>query len=209
MVAASSGLSMAQKVLLALYRLSHDARKKVRYEDIVVQAFKDYPNDFHLKGYPQYPDSGDTIHKPLYDYRKKGMVAASNKMFALTTQGVAEAQKLLAVEKGRPLPPAHHRLERSAQIEVERIKRLEGFKLFLEGKREQIIDSDLFEYLGVSVRTSRNDFIGRLETTKSTVEAAADAAGNDPLLHAVCQFHDFMMTRFAQEITFKTSGGGR
>src|SRR5206468_715556 len=97
----------------------------------------------------------------------------SNKMFSLTPHGLAEAQKLLALEKGQSIQTdRHHRLERDAQIEIERIKHLESFRLFLEGKQNEIIDTDLYEYLGASVRTSRNDFIGRLETVNSAVTAA-------------------------------------
>lgn len=198
-------LSKEQKVLLALYRLCNEGRKKVRYEDIVVRTFKDYPSDFHLKGYPEYPDTGDAVHKPLYDYRKRGMVSASNKMFSLTAHGVAEAQRLLAIEKGRPTPAEpRHRLERDAQIEVERIKQLEGFKLFLAGKREDIIDSDLFEYLGVSVRSTKNDFIGRLETMKSAIAAVSSSGLKEPVLVAAREFHDFLMNRFAKEIASKS-----
>lgn len=198
-------LSKEQKVLLALYRLWHEGRKKVRYEDIVVQVFRDYPADFHLKGYPEFPDTGDAVHKPLYDYRKRGMVSASYKMFSLTQHGVAEAQRLQAIEKGRPgLTKSRHRLERDAQIEVERIKQLEGFKLFLAEKHDEIIDSDLFEYLGVSVRSTKNDFIGRLETLKSVIAAVADSGLKDPVLIAAGQFHDFLMNRFATEIASKT-----
>ena len=200
----SPDLSKEQKVLLALYRLWKEGRKKVRYEDIVVCVFKDYPADFHLKGYPEFPDTGDAVHKPLYDYRKRGMVSASNKMFSLTAHGVAEAERLLAVEKGRPgLRETGHRLERDAQIELDRIKQLEGFKLFMNGKSEEIIDSDLFEYLGVSVRSARNDFIGRLETMKSTIAAVVASGPKDPISVAALQFHDFLMNRFAVEIGSK------
>lgn len=200
----NNSLTMAPKVLLALYRLSGEGRKKVRYEDIVVQAFKDYPADFQLKGYPKYPDSGDVVHKPLYDYRKKGMVTASNKMFSLTSHGLAEVQRLQAIERGlRPSARLGHRIERDAQIELERVKNLEGFKLFLANKQGEIIDSDLFEYLGVSVRTSRNDFIGRLEAVKSAVHGISDAKPDEPFLTAVARFHGFMMERFADEIKFK------
>lgn len=197
-------LSKEQKVLLALYRLWNEGRKKVRYEDIVVRVFKDYPGDFHLKGYPEFPDTGDAVHKPLYDYRKRGMVSASNKMFSLTPHGVAEAERLQIAEKGKPaLRPTSHRLERDTQIEFNRVKQLEGFKLFLSDKKDEIIDSDLFEYLGVSVRTTRNDFIGRLETMKSAI-AAIDSSGlKDPIMVAARQFHDFLMNRFAAEITSK------
>src|ERR1700674_2549968 len=135
-----NSLTMAQKVLLALYQLSGEGRKKVRYEDIVVQAFKNYPADFQLKGYPKFPDSGDIVHKPLYDYRKKGMVSASNKMFSLTPHGLAEASKLIAIEKGLPaVEPGHHRLERDATIEIDRIRRLERFTLFRDGNQDEII----------------------------------------------------------------------
>jgi len=198
-------LSKEQKVLLALYRLWSGGHKKVRYEDIVVQVFKDYPGDFHLKGYPEYPDTGDAVHKPLYDYRKRGMVSASNKMFSITPHGVAEAEKLKAIEKGRPAPEAHkHRLERDAQIEIERVKRLEGFKLFQQGKRDEIIDSDLFDYLGVSVRTTKNDFIGRLEAMKAAVSAVANSGLKEPILVAASEFHEYLMQRFAQDISAKT-----
>jgi hypothetical protein len=202
----NGSLSMAQKVLLALYRQSADGRRKVRYEDIVVQAFRDYPSDFQLKGYPEYPDSGDAVHKPLYDYRKKGMVSASNKMFSLTTYGLAEVSRLQAMEKGRP-PSAGlgHRIEREARIELERIKHLEGFKLFIQGKHGDIIDSDLFEYLGVSVRTNRNDFIGRLEAVTAALDEASGVQENDPSLVAVAEFHKFMIERFAKEIRLKTT----
>jgi len=198
-------LSKEQKVLLALYRLSVDGKKRVRYEDIVVRVFRDYPADFHLKGYPDFPDSGDAVHKPLYDYRKRGMVLASNKMFSLTSHGMAEAERLQAAEKGRPSAgQPRHRLERDAQIEIERIKQLEGFKLFLAQKHEEIIDSDLFEYLGVSVRSTKNDFIGRLETMKAAIAAVSNSGLNDPLLVAARQFHDFLMKRFSADIDIKT-----
>jgi hypothetical protein len=200
----ANSLSMSQKVFVSLYRLSGEDRRKVRYEDIVVQVFKDYPADFHLKGYPDFPDSGDAIHKPLYDYRKKGMVSASNKMFSLTVHGLSEVSKLIAIEKGLPaVEPGHHRLERDATIEIDRIRRLECFRLFSEGKQDEIIDADLFDYLGVSVRTSKNDFIGRLKALKSAVTSIQQSLTKDPLLILIERLHEFMTVRFSEEIRFK------
>jgi len=200
----SQELSKEQKVLLALYRLWKDGHKKIRYEDIVVKAFKDYPSDFHLKGYPEYPDTGDA-HKFLYDYRKRGMVTASNKMFSLTSHGVDEAERLRDQEKGKPpLQEPHYRLERNAHIEFDRIKQLESFKLFLSGKQNEIIDSDLFEYLGVSVRSTKNEFIGRLETMKSVIEMLEKSGAKESAILAAIQFANFMMTKFVNEIEFKS-----
>ena len=197
-------LSKEQKVLLALYRLRKDGHKKVRYEDIVVKVFRDYPSDFHLKGYPEYPDTGDAVHKPLYDYRKRGMVTASNKMFSLTSHGVTEAERLKNQEGGKPVQQeSRHRLERDAQIEFERIKRLEGFTLFLSSRQDEIIDSDLFDYLGVSVRSTKNEFIGRLEIMKSVAAMLERSGLKEPAIAAAVEFSKFMMTKFAGDIEFK------
>lgn len=201
----SESLSMANKVLLALYRLSLTGRKRVRYEDVVVRVFQDYPSDFHLKGHPQFPDSGDAVHKPLYDYRQKGMVTASNKMFGLTELGHAEAERLLDQEAGNPPAEQGHRLQRTAHIELGRVKQLESFKLFLEGRRDDIIDADLFDYLGVSVRTSKNDFIGRLHTLEAALAEAQEASPRDPVVLAFREFHKFMTSKFRAEIDFKVA----
>jgi hypothetical protein len=198
-----SPLTMSNKVLLALYKLWRRGRKKVKYEDIVVQVFHDFPSDFHLKGYTQYPDSGDAVHKPLYDYRKRGMVTASSKMFALTNRGLEEAERLVQVYAGQQVSPSSSRLGRGAQLEIDRIKNLESFRLFLSGRPDDIIDADLFDYLGVSVRTSKNDFIGRVNTIQEMIDSIS--ANKDPFFEGLRQFHGFMTTRFASEISFKSS----
>jgi hypothetical protein len=197
-----SSLTMSNKVLLALYKLWRNGKKKVKYEDIVVQVFRDFPSDFHLKGYPDFPDSGDAVHKPLYDYRKRGMVTASNKMFALTEHGLEEAERLMRLSPGKA-ETTHGRLDRSAQIEVERIRNLECFRLFMTGKQHDIIDADLFEYLGVSVRTSKNDFLGRVRTIQDTIASISE--NNEPIFEAIRQFHGFMMSRFSSELAFKST----
>ena len=81
-------LSRADKILMVLYEMGGESRKPLRYEDIVVSVFKKYPQDFQLRGYPQYPDSSDLVHKPLYDFRKNGLLEANNKVFVLTERGI-------------------------------------------------------------------------------------------------------------------------
>ncbi len=197
-------LTMSNKVLLALYKLWKQGKKKVKYEDIVVQVFSDFPSDFHLKGYPHFPDSGDAVHKPLYDYRKRGMVTASNKMFALTHHGIEEAERLAKIQTGHQALPSAGRLGRDVQIEIERIKNLECFRLFLAGNSTEIIDADLFDYLGVSVRTSKNDFLGRVNTIRDMIDSISENKDH-PLFEEMRQFHTLMMTRFSSDIAFKSS----
>ena len=50
-------LTKPQKILAIMYELCKGAPQALLYEDIVVAAFKKYPEDFQLRGYPEYPDS--------------------------------------------------------------------------------------------------------------------------------------------------------
>jgi len=186
-------LSRGEKILLFLYEFGAGGRVKIRYEDIVVGLFKKYPHDFQLKGHAEYPDSGDLIHKPLYDFKKKGYVNAENKIFSLTDRGVEFARQLSG--KGRVTKVSKDRLSRSAETEVSRVKSLEGFLLFVDGNKERLSDNDFYNYLGVTVRTPKNAFIGRLETMNATVEElkrnSADAPYED-----IISYHDFLISKY-------------
>ncbi len=89
-----SSLSKPQKILAVMFELCRGEHKALQYEDIVVAAFKRYPEDFQLRGYPQFPDSSD-IHKPLYKMKGEGLVRSANKTFELTERGIEVAARLV------------------------------------------------------------------------------------------------------------------
>lgn len=192
-------LSRAEKILLFLYEYEN-GRTKVRYEDIVVGLFKKYPHDFHLKGYIEYPDSGDLIHKPLYDFKKKGYVNAVSKVFSLTERG-AEFAKQLADKGSGKIQESKDRLSRSASTEIDRIKGLEGYALFVAGDGGKFSDNDFYNYLGVTVRTQKNAFLGRLETVNAVMEEIAKYK-EDLLYSNVISYHKFLMERSQAIIDF-------
>ena len=47
-----------------------------------------------------------------------------------------------------------------------------AFGFFANGKREKILDTDFYNFLGCTVRTPPNDFLGRVNTTNDAVAAA-------------------------------------
>jgi hypothetical protein len=193
-------LSRGEKILLVLYELSGKSHKSIRYEDIVVAAYKKYPDDFHLKGYPEYPESGDLVHKPLYDYKKKGLVLAGNKMFALTEKGVVATEALAKAISGHQVVNTE-RVTRDIEKEVSRISKTTGFNLFVNGEHDSIVDTDFFDYLGTTVRTARNDFLGRLSTVS---DVAKDIKGmKNPLYGKVIEYHVFMLKKFEDVISYK------
>lgn len=192
-----NNLSRAEKILVFLYEFGKGTIMKVRYEDIVVGVFKKYPHDFQLKGYEEYPDSGDLIHKPLYDFKKKGYVNAVNKVFSLTDRGIEYAKQLTGKKE---VINSENRLSRSASTEIARIKNLEGLSLFAQGQINQLSESDLYNYLGVSVRTPKNAFIGRLETLSAVMEELRKQ--KDDLYSLVVKYHEFLFSKFNNVIKF-------
>lgn len=49
--------SQAEMILLAIYRLAKNLGDRVPFEEIVIQAWKDFPEHFSLNNHPEYPDS--------------------------------------------------------------------------------------------------------------------------------------------------------
>src|SRR3989338_7362289 len=126
-------LSRAEKIMLAIYDMSAGKKVNLKFEDIVVAAFKKFPEDFHLRGYGEYPDSGDLVHKPLYDFRKKGYLEANNKVFSLTDRGLAYVERLDSTVRGKNLSTTD-RMSRYAEKEIARIESSEAYTLFLSDK---------------------------------------------------------------------------
>ncbi|MBP6855465.1 MAG: hypothetical protein KBC26_00560 [Candidatus Pacebacteria bacterium] len=196
-----NNLTRSEKILLYLYEAGNNEMAKIRFEDIVVGLFKKYPHEFHLKGHPEYPDSGDMVHKPLYDSKKKGYVNASNKIFSLTERGLEYAKTL--AQKPPLQDISENRLSRSTETEVSRIKKLEGFFLFSEGKNEKLSDNDLYGYLGVTVRTPKNAFVGRMETIKETIDELKKHK-DDGSFNMIVSYHKFLMSKFEDIIIYFT-----
>jgi len=193
-------ISKVDKILLFLREIGDSGRAKLKYEDVVVGLYKKYPHDFHLRGYPEYPDSGGLIHKRLYDFKKKGYVNISNSIFSITERGIERAEEISGEEKGN----LTDRLSRSAETEVSRVKSLEGFGLFVQGESNKLSDNDFYNYLGATVRTSKNAFIGRLETMNS-VMSDLKTRPTDPLYVGIVSYHDFLVSKHRDIIDFFTA----
>ena len=162
-----------EKILVAMFGLSGGTTKPLKYEDIVMKAFEMFPDEFALRGYPQHPDSSD-IHKPLYGPLKRdGLIRSANKTFALTAQGVERGRTLMdkageAIAEERDAT----RMTRDVEQEVRRMLSTDAYRIFMENRPERILDTDFFTFVGCTVRTPKNDFLGRLATTRNAVTVA-------------------------------------
>lgn len=164
-----------------------------------MKAFQMFPQDFALRGYPQYPDSSD-IHKPLYGPLKRaGYVLAGNKQFRLTQKGIERAKEVAAAANSIG-PKSGLRMRRDREVELHRIYQTEAFRLFAEDKGEKILDTDFYAYLGVTVRTERNEFLGRLSTVQEAVDSAAKIVA-DPAAKKASELHKYLLSKFSDIIS--------
>lgn len=203
-------LTRSQKILVSLYQLSNGTNKQIRFEDIAVAVYKNFTADFQLKGYPQYPDTGDIVHKPLYSELKKGgYVLSGNKYFSLTPKGIVYAKKVLLISETNTdsTKSSFIKLTADQQKELDRLKTSSAVELFVKGKQSEILDIDFYSYLGVTVRTSKNTFLGRLSTVEEAINTTKGKS--DELYKKLRECHEFLLTQFKENIEFvKQSKGG-
>jgi len=186
-------LSKPQKILAVMFDLCKGEPTALQYEDIVVAAFKRYPEDFQLRGYPQYPDSSD-VHKPLYEMKQQGLLRSANKTFELTARGLEVASQLDHSEAENK-----DRLTKLEESEINRIVNSAAFKLFQDGRKEAVLDTEFYEYLGVTVRTSRANCRSRLSNVEHAI-AAHEKKRADNLSPVLRALHEFLLSKFKAEI---------
>lgn len=192
-------ISTADKILSAMYDLSGGTTKPLKYEDIVVAAWKKYPQDFCLRGY-DYPDSSD-IHKPIYGpLKSRGFVRTANKFFSITEHGLTYIKNLSQPDFASEATDIRERLGRDEQQEVERILQSDAFAIFERGEKEKILDSDLYSFYGVTVRTGRNEFLGRVASVETAIKNAINIHTNNPQFKILSQLVEYMRN----EDKFKT-----
>jgi hypothetical protein len=196
-----------EKILVAMFRVTEGKIKPLNYEDIVVEAFKLFPDEFALRGYPQYPDSSD-IHKPLYGpLKRKGLVMVANKRFSLTQRGLEFARSLIEtagtkIEEQRD----PNRLPPDVRDEVNLMLKSDAVAFFKDGQQSKIIDTDFYTFIGCTVRTERNLFIGRMKTIEDAIAACLKLKQPSPETAALlAEVFAFLKDQFNDIISRKRS----
>jgi hypothetical protein len=216
-----NGLSIQDKLLTAALALEAEGRQRFSAEDLVVMAWRRYPEAFGLAGYadaggrPLYPNSNRVYaeimgSKPI---RKNGWLRkVGSKMYQLTEAGRAQARSIAGV-------PAAGGAEKwaIAREQVSFIRRLfesRAATKFRAGQKEDISFFDACGFWGISAASNAKDLWGRFAEIE-TILAAADeslssrdtvrlkhgaeefAAGDVKMLE---QAHAFLQDRYKSEV---------
>lgn len=193
-------LSNREKILLVLFKLSSEAKKNIRFEDAVVALFKKFPKDFHLRGYEEYPDA-EAIRKPLYEFKRLGVLLVRNMVISFTYKGLDMAKKIKEKSSRKTIIQNDgNKFDRYIEKEIYRIQKLNSYNKYLRNDKE-IFDTDFFDYLGVSVKSDRNEFKSRLRTVADVAKSLKSESNQ--ALKNVTEFHQFMIAKFKDIVNYK------
>lgn len=209
-----SSLSVGDKLLLAAYELETASRPPFSAEDLVIAAWKAFPDAFSLAGHTQYPDSNRVLveimgTKPL---RRYGLVAkVGMKMYQLTEAGRRRARALLDAE----VRPAGTRvsLDRKLASKLRGLLASKAVQKVRNGRSEELTFHDACVFWGISPRSSAKEFYARIADLEAVVDAAKGSIqegdvsfehGGQPFgeadIDALAEIHRRLLARFEGEI---------
>jgi len=166
-------LNKAEMTLIAMYRAGKASIEKLPYEEIVLCAWKEFPEAFSLRNYPDHPDASD-VHKPLYSVLiAKGLaVSLGNKVFRLTEAGLLRAERLVGVVSTQ-YRGVSERLSRPEEMLFQHVLGTRAFENWKKKKDSgALVDYDARLFFQFGTSTSFAERKRRLSTVIATLEKA-------------------------------------
>ena len=211
-------LSVSDKLVVAANRLEINGRSPFTAEDLVVAAWRAYPDTFGLPGYAGddgrsiYPDSNRVFAeimgtKPV---RQRGyLVKVGNKLYQLTEAGTHYAAGLQSQAAGTEKVG----LARNLKEELERLLRAKATDKFRTGRIDEITFHDACGFWKISARSTAIEFTGRYNNIEKLLASAKSATqeksivlrhGGDTItlndVNNIQEAHHLMRERFAAEL---------
>lgn len=187
-------MNQVDLILISIYHLTKGEISQVDFEQVVVKAFKLFPKVFQMKGYPEFPDSSQ-IEKRIYDKLKPGgLVRVASRKLELTEYGQEKAKALVEKSHRQPKGKKFGALTKRELKLWQTLLGLAGFKIFLENSDKKPLDIDLYDFYGISVRTSKSEIKGRIETVVDLISKANKISmpGVKEILHYKKQIDDLL-----------------
>lgn len=192
-----ASLSLSDMVLLATYRAAEGTTRRVPFETIVLQAWKDFPKHFSLKDHAEYPDSS-VVYQRLYAdlIARRLFVSLRKQVLRLTDKGLELAQQ---IEKGMSVQDVDLKAisdhpNREEQEFIDHALRSRAYHTWEEGKAYNLIDYDARVFLQFSTGTPLRERKRRLENAKEAIEKAA-ISGN-PAGKSLRSLLEFIINQF-------------
>lgn len=212
-------LTVSQKILLASHKLEEAGHTPFTAEALVVQAWKDSPRTFGLRGFEsEYPDSNKALSTVMGERglaRRGWLVKVGQKLYNLSRQGKEEVKRILAGDDS-PLP------KRRALAKIQVPNYLEdllvwsfcctAFRRFEEGMKLQITYRDACQFWRLPADAVGQSVDNYLAIVPSSIKSVLDLLIGDKIelsngqevtekdLKELLKTHDFLLTHFARNL---------
>lgn len=213
-------LSIYEKLLLAAYDIENNGMCPFSAEDLVVAAWRKFPDAFGLAGYHEdgghlsYPDSNRVYAeimgtKPI---RKSGyLIKVGKKLYQLTEVGRIRARDILKSSGAPQIEKAG--LAREVQRELKRLFISKASEKYKNNRIEDITFHDACVFWRISPMSSAIEFKGRVSNLEGIIESAKKAFQRKPVtfehggqtfttndLDNLLNLHHAMMNKFNGDI---------
>ena len=213
-------LTVQDKLVLSAYYLQRDGHSPFTAEDLVVAAWRRYPDTFGLAGYKSsegtliYPDSNRVFaeimgSKPV---RKRGLLTkVGQKMYQLTEAGTHHATLLMHAPKSNASQKSG--LARDMRHYLKRLMESRAMCKYREGRFEEITFFDVCAFYGISPRSSAIELDGQVANLLGVLDAAKAATGDDTVtfqhdgkrygendIESLFAVHEFVHQKFKGEL---------
>lgn len=192
-------LSHADKILVSFYKVSNGTTERVPFENIVLQAWQDFPFDFSLPNHSEHPDSY-VISKRIYSDLITNRLAISlkNKTYRLSEKGLFEAQKILglASKSRKDQKNMEVKLNRDEKQFLDNALRSKTFTVWKNGNKQDLIDYDVRVFFQFSTGTPIKERKRRVETAEDAIQKAVKL--KQPEIDELKNLFDFLVEKFPQ-----------
>lgn len=218
-----SQLSIADKLLIAALEIEKSGKGEFSAEDLVVSAWKKFPDAFGLQGYSDeqgkaiYPDSNRVYaeimgSKPL---RKQGLIQkVGNKMYRLTEAGRIRGSSVADLRTDRS--PEKWSLAREKVDQIRHLFDSKAAQKMRSGNLEEVSFFDACGFWGISPRSGAKDLWSRFAHIEAVLDAGKRALGSRGVVSSkhgtapyseedlknLCRLHEILQEKFAKDIEF-------
>jgi len=213
-------LTVVEKLIIAALQIDDESGVAFTAEDLVVIAWKKFPDTFGLKGYlddkgnPAYPDSNRVFaeimgSKPI---RQRGYLQkVGRKMYQLTEAGRAEAVRISKINTSSPLRKLS--IPRDTIIELQKLLESKVLSKYLNEQTDLITFFDACAFWNISPRSTAIELTGKLANIEKIIKLAKDSIGSGEAstthrgniitssdLDSLNNAHNYLKKRFESEI---------
>ncbi len=175
-------LTVSEKLLLAAFDLEENGKPSFYAEDLVVAAWRKFPDTFGLTGYRDptgqlsYPDSNRVFaeimgSKPI---RKRGfLVKVGAKTYQLTEAGRGFARSLSSLGTSRTTHKAA--LGRGIELKLKKILGSRAMEKIKNNRADDLTFYDAISFWGINPMSSAIELEGQIANLVKIVESARDS----------------------------------